>query len=167
VHSKPRKEEWLYNQFASLQIEAYYPRLHTKTEKPHSRKSEPYFPGYLFVNVDLDVTGSSLLQWLPGSLGLVGFGGEPAYVPDGLVQKIRHHVDEINMAEDKKLEFLKPGDKVLIHSGPFAGYDAIFCARMYGSERVQVLLQVLQEYAIRIDLKVNQFTVIKQQRTQR
>jgi transcriptional antiterminator RfaH len=114
------------------------------------------------VNVDLETIGTSALQWLPGSLGLVGFGGEPAYVPDGLVQKIRHHVDELNLAEDKKFELLRLGDRVLIHSGPFAGHNAIFCARLHGSERVQVLLQILQDRAIRIDLKVNQLTVTKQ-----
>src|SRR6266496_6030117 len=96
VHSKPQKEQWLCNQFNALQIEAYHPCLHPSNGKSHSHKSKPYFPGYLFVNVDLDLTGISALQWIPGSLGLVTFGGEPACVPDTLLQRIRYHVNEIN-----------------------------------------------------------------------
>ena len=80
-----------------------------------------------------------MLQWIPGSLGLVSFGGEPACVPDGLLQRIRHRVDEINSVGNKMLESLKPGDGVVIHSGPFAGYDAIFCSRLRDSDTVQVL----------------------------
>jgi len=160
VHSKPQKERWLYHQLSALQIEAYYPCLRARNEKPHPHKSKPYFPGYLFVNVDLELTGRSALQWIPGSLGLVSFGGEPACVPDGLLQRIRHSVDEINRTEDKVLDSLRLGDEVVINSGPFAGYEAIFCARMHDSERVQVLLKVLQDenQTIRINLPLSELT---------
>lgn len=158
VRSKPQKEEWLYKQLGVLEIEAYYPCLHAGQGKPHSYKSKPYFPGYLFVHVDLELTGRSVLQWIPGSLGLITFGGEPACVPDGLLQRIHHRLDEINNAGDKMGESLRPGDEVVIHSGPFAGCDAIFCARLRDSERAQVLLKVLQDQAIRISLPLCELT---------
>jgi len=161
MHSKPQKEKWLCNQLDALQLEAYYPSVRTKTG---SQKSKPYFPGYLFVNVDLQLTGISLLQWIPGSLGLVSFGGDPACVPDGLLQRIRHRVDEINRAEDNIFKSLKSGDEVRIHSGPFAGYEAVFCSRLRDSERIQVLLKVLQNQTIRVDLQVNQIRLTKQNR---
>ena len=165
MHSKPQKEQWLYKQLNALAIEVYYPCLYSKKEKIRSHKAKPYFPGYLFVNVDLEMIGRSVLKWIPGSLGLVAFGDEPACVPDGLLQRIRHRVDEINSAGAKMLESLKPGDGVMIHSGPFAGYDAIFCTRLHDSERVQVLLKVLQDQTIRVDLKVNQIKITKHNRT--
>ena len=165
VHSKPQKEQWLCNQFKALQIEAYYPYLHASNGKSHMHKPKPYFPGYLFVNVDLDLTGISALQWIPGSLGLVIFGGEPACVPDGLVQRIRDRVDEINNTKDNMLESLRPGDEVVIHSGSFAGYDAIFASRLRDSERVRVLLRILQDHTIRIDLRGNQLVLKKQNRS--
>jgi len=62
------------------------------------------------------------------------------------------------------LEGLKIGDEVVIHSGPFAGYDAIFCARLRDTQRIQVLLKVLQDQTIRVDLQVNQIKTIKQNR---
>jgi transcriptional antiterminator RfaH len=118
----------------------------------------------LFVNVDIKLTGLSLLRWIPGSLGLVAFGDEPACIPDGLLQRIRHRVEEINNVGISLLESLKIGDEVVIDSGPFAGYDAIFCARLRDAERIQVLLKVLQDQTIRVDLKVNQIRTTKQNR---
>ena len=162
MHSKPQKERWLSDQLGTRQIETYYPCLHVRNGKSFLRASRPYFPGYLFVNVDLETTGRSILKWIPGSLGLVSFGDEPACVPDGLLQRIRHRVDEINAAGNKMLESLKPGDEVVIHSGPFAGYDAIFCTRLRDSARIQVLLRVLQDRIIRVDLQVNQIKTTKQ-----
>jgi transcription antitermination factor NusG len=161
MHSKPQKEKWLHDQLDALEIEAYCPSVRTRSG---ANKSKPYFPGYLFVNVDLQLTGISLLQWIPGSLGLVSFGGEPAWVPEGLLQRIRHRVDEINRAEDSLFEILKPGDQVMIHSGPFAGYDAIFCSRLRDSERVQVFLKILQDHPIQVNLPVSQLTITQQNR---
>jgi transcription antitermination factor NusG len=60
---------------------------------------------------------------------------------------------------------LKPGDAVEIRSGPFAGYEAIFCAQLRGSERVQVLLKVLQAQPIRINLPLRKLALTKQNRT--
>jgi transcriptional antiterminator RfaH len=152
VHSKPQKEEWLYKQLGALEIEAYYPCLRTANGKLHSHKSKPYFPGYLFVHVDLEFTGRSTLQWIPGSLGLVSFGGEPVYVPDALLQGICRRLDQMNSTGEKMQGSLRAGDEVTIQSGLFAGYDAIFCARLRDSERAQVLLKVLQDQSMRINL---------------
>jgi transcription elongation factor/antiterminator RfaH len=165
LHSKPQKEKWLYKQLNALEIEVYYPCLNTKNGKLKTYTGKPYFPGYLFVNLDFELTGMSMVKWIPGSQGLVSFGDEPACVPEGLLQRIRQRVDEINGAEEHILNRLKPGDQVKINSGPFAGYEAIFCAQLRGSERVQVLLKVLQDRAIRIDLPVQKLAVTKQIRT--
>ena len=162
LHSKPQKEQWLHKQLNALEIEAYYPCLHTKNGKQHTLSVRPYFPGYLFVNVDLGLTGISTLKWIPGSQGLVSFGDEPACVSESLLQRIRQRVDEINRAETDIISCLKPGDQVEIRSGPFAGYEAIFCARLHGSERVQVFLKLLQDQIIRIDLPVSKLAITKQ-----
>lgn len=158
LQSKPQKEQWLYKQLNVLDIEVYYPCLNTKSK--HAIK--PYFPGYLFVNVDLEETGISMLKWIPGSQGLVSFGDEPACVPEGLLQRIRQRVEEINSVEERLLHGLKPGDYVQIRSGPFAGYEAIFCAQLHGKERVQVLLKLLQDRSIRIELPLRKLAIKNQ-----
>jgi transcriptional antiterminator RfaH len=162
LHSKPQKERWLYKQLNALDIEVYYPCLNTKDGKFSTSSAKPYFPGYLFVNVDLELTGISMLKWIPGSQGLVSFGDEPACVPERLLQNIRQRVAEINHAEDHVLHGLKPGDPVEIRSGPFAGYSAIFCAHLHGIERVRVLLKLLQDRSIRVDLPLHKIVITKQ-----
>jgi len=143
LRSKPRKEEIVWRQVLSHGYETFYPRLRVQPVNPRSRKVRPYFPGYLFVHVDLEHIGSSAFQWMPHTLGLVSFGGEPALVPENLIFDIRKRIDEINKAGGEVLEGLKPGDEVRINDGPFRGYEAIFDYKLPGNERVKVLLELL------------------------
>lgn len=143
LRSKPRKEDAIWRQLRSDGFDVFYPRLKVNPVNPRSRKIKPYFPGYMFVLVDLEETGVSRFQWMPHTLGLVSFGGEPAHVPDNLIVELRRRVLEISEAGGELFDGLKPGDSVRISSGPFEGYEAIFDARLPGSERVRVLLELL------------------------
>ncbi len=145
LRSKPRKEDVVWRQVHTQGYEVFYPRMKVQPVNPRSRKLLPYFPGYMFVQVDLDEIGLSAFQWMPHTLGLIYFGDEPAIVPEHLIHAIRKRVEEINAAGGEVFDGLKPGDSVLIEDGPFAGYEAIFDARIPGSERVRVLLQLLND----------------------
>jgi transcriptional antiterminator RfaH len=143
LRSKPRKEDVVWRQVRDRGIEVFYPRMRVQPVNPRARKIRPYFPGYMFVQVDLDQTGLSVFQWMPHASGLVLFGGEAALVPDNLIFAIRRRVEEIEAAGGEIFDGLKQGDMVVINYGPFEGYEAIFDARLPGSERVRVLLQLL------------------------
>ena len=54
MRSKPNKESLLWEQLSLQNIECYYPRLRVKPANPRARKLRAYFPGYLFVHVDLE-----------------------------------------------------------------------------------------------------------------
>ncbi len=161
LRSKPNKEMTLWREVRARGLECSYPFLRVRPVNPRSRPVRPYFPGYLFVHVDTAQTGLSAFQWMPFCQGLVSFGGEPAVVPEGLVAAIRRRVDEINAAGGEQLAGLAKGDSVLIHGGAFDGYQAIFDARTTGSERVQVLLKLLQARQVRLDLPASQIEQIK------
>jgi len=157
LRSKPRKEDIVWQQVRTLNIETFYPRLRVHPVNPRARKVKPYFPGYLFVRVDLDEVGVSCFKWMPHTLGLVSFDGEPSYVPDNLINAIKKRIQEINEAGGEIFDGLNPGDKVWIHSGPFAGYGAIFDARLPGNDRVRVLLQLLaNQRKVPVELSVSQ-----------
>lgn len=143
LRSKSRKEDAVWRQVMSLGYEVFYPCLRVHPVNPRSRKILPYFPGYLFVQADLDQVGVSVFQWMPHTIGLVSFGGEPSVVPENLILAIQKRVDEINAAGGEIFDGLKHGDVVWISNGPFQGYEAIFDARLPGSERVRVLLEFL------------------------
>jgi len=152
LHSKPNKEEFVLQQLSIHNIDVYYPYIRVQPVNPRSRKTRPYFPGYLFVNADLDTVGTTVLKWIPGAIGLVDFGGELASVPDDLLQTIRQLVDRINSTNSETLGIFMPGDQLIIRSGPFAGYQAIFDSYLPGHERVRVLLQMLKDRQIKIEL---------------
>ena len=144
LHSKPRKEEFLAEQLELRRIEAFAPSIRVQVVNPRARKFRPYFPGYIFVHTDLEKIELSTLHYAPGATGMVMFGGVPAYVPDGLVHAIKKRVEEINSAGGELFEVLKAGQTVVIHEGPFRGYEAIFDHRLPGTERVHVLLKLLK-----------------------
>jgi transcriptional antiterminator RfaH len=144
LRSKPQKEEFLYQQLMAREIEAFFPCLCVKPVNPRSRKTSPYFPGYLFVRIDESADCLSDFQWMPGSMGLVSFGGEPATVPVELINTIRQIVEFANASFGKRPAYYMPGDLLVIHNGLFDGYEAIFDSHMPGSDRVRVLLQYLK-----------------------
>jgi transcription antitermination factor NusG len=113
------------------------------------------------VHTDLDVVGISGVQWTPGAIGLVCFGGEPAWVSDGILQGIRERVDQLNLAGWEAWQKLKLGDEVAIHSGPFAGYRGIFSSYLSDRDRVIVFLKFVRDQQVRIELPVGQVTSIK------
>jgi len=152
LHSKPHKEDMLAEQLELRRIETFAPRIRVQVVNPRARKVRSYFPGYIFIRADLKNLGLSVLQFVPGSAGLITFGGEPAFVPDGLIQSIRQRVEEINSSGGELFDVLRSGETVLVHSGPFAGYEAIFDMRLPGTERVRVLLKLLRNRNMPVEL---------------
>ena len=151
IHSKPHREEALSQHIKAKGIEYYYPRLRVRPVNPRSRTVRPYFPGYLFVHADLEAMGESLFQWMPEAVGLVSFGGEPATVPDQLLQDMRHALGDMIDAGREQDELVQ-GDQIIIQTGPFAGYQAIFDRRLAGNKRARVLLEMLRGRSISVDL---------------
>lgn len=157
LRSKPQKEDVLWRQVVNRGFEVFYPRMRVNPVNPRSRKVKPYFPGYMFVQVDIDQIGLSEFQWMPHALGLVCFGDEPSSVPEHLIHAIRRRVEEIAVAGGELFDGLHIGDAVTIHEGPFAGYEAIFDARIPGSERVRVLLQLINsQRQVPVELQAGQ-----------
>ena len=152
MQSKPQKEKLLYEQLRSREIETFYPSIRTKPVNPRARKYKSYFPGYMFVHVDLDLVGISALQWVPGAVGLVNFGGEPASVAESMLQAIRNKVEKISANALNPAAAFKPGDTVSINEGPFSGLKAVFDTRLSDSQRVRVLLEVLRARQLRVEL---------------
>ncbi len=162
LRSKPRKEDVVWRQTINQGYDVYYPRLKVQPVNPRSRKLVPYFPGYMFVNIDIESIGISSFQWMPHAIGLVTFGDEPAIVPENLIYTIKHRVNEIVAAGGELFHGLNKGDTVFIEDGPFAGYEAIFDTRIPGTERVRVLLQLLNDKRlVPVELKAGQIRRVK------
>ena len=150
--SKPNREEFLARELESRNVEYYYPRLRVNPVNPRARRFKPYFPGYLFIHLDLEQVNVLSLEHVPGAANLVSFGGEFSHVPDNILHAIRRKVDALNEKGGQSAADLHAGDQVEIESGPFAGYMAILDATLPGSERVRVLLQMLERRELPVEM---------------
>jgi transcriptional antiterminator RfaH len=156
MHSKPRKEAILRERLRFQRIEVYLPSIRVKPVNPHARKEQPFFPGYLFIHVDLEQNSVSELRRIPGSTGIVCFGDEPAAVADSLIRTIQKEIEDITESNDRYADRFKSGDWVVINDGPFANRRAMFDCRLSGQDRVRVLLELLQGQKMRLDLSAKQ-----------
>jgi transcriptional antiterminator RfaH len=156
LHSKPHKEDILWQQLLTHGFETFYPRLRVQPVNPRSRTLRPYFPGYLFVRADLEQVGISIFRWMPGAVGLVHFGGVLPHVPDLLITALQLRLDDIEAAGGELFYRLQPGDRVCIQDGPFAGYEAIFDARLDGKDRVRVLLEFMNKRVVPMEVRAGQ-----------
>ena len=161
LRSKPNKENFLAQQLESSGIDVFFPYIRVTPINPRSRKIRPYFPNYLFAHVDLDVVKASILRWMPGASGIVSFDGYPASVPDLLIDTIRRQIEDLTVSERKLKNDIKPGDRVVIQDGPFAGYNAIFDVELSGRDRVRVLLDFLQKRQVPVELERRQIRRVK------
>lgn len=156
MHSKPRKEALLQERLRIQRIESYLPSIRVNPVNPRARKEQPFFPGYLFIQVDLERISLSELRRIPGSTGIVCFGGEPATIGDTLIRTIQKQVEMMTGPANHYVDRFKPGDLVVIKDGPFATYKAMFDCRQSGSDRVRVLLELLQGQKMRLELSAKE-----------
>jgi transcriptional antiterminator RfaH len=143
VNTQVRREAIASSNLRRQGYDVFLPVI-SKTVR-HARKVrsvlEAYFPGYLFVRVDI-----SSQRWRPiessiGVLRLIKAGTEPTAAPAGLVESLieRSGLDGLLRLED---DGLQPGQVVRITQGPFADSLAVV-DRASGEERVRVLLTLL------------------------
>jgi transcription antitermination factor NusG len=108
----------------------------------------------MFLHSDLDLVGESALHWMPFSQGLVRVGNDAARVPENIIHALMRRIDEIWESGGLAFSGLEKGDRVILREGVFEGYRAIFDVRIAGSERVRVLLQMLNDRYVPMELEV-------------
>jgi len=156
MQSKPRKEVFLRERLRIQRIEVYLPSLRVQPVNPRARKEQPFFPGYLFIHVDLEQISLSELRRIPGATGIVSFGGEPATVGDSLIRTMQVQIEDVIESSTHYADRFQSGDWVVINDGPFANFKAMFDCRLSGQDRVRVLLELLQGQKMRLELSAKQ-----------
>jgi transcriptional antiterminator RfaH len=106
-------------------------------------RTAPLFPGYLFVELDLEQVEASAVNNTPGVIRLVAFGGLPKPVPPRTMAALQARLAEIDAQGGLPQHPFKEGDRVRLTGGPLAGLEAVFVGPMRPAERVRVLLEFL------------------------
>ena len=144
VQTKPRKEFVACAALACIGgVKAYLPALHVEPVNPRARKIRPFFPGYLFVSIDLIEVGLSTLQWVPGVARVIGCGSQPVSIPPAVIEEIRRRVQEVQANGVFGEGQFRRGDRVRIMKGPFEGFEGMFDTRIGGRTRARILIEFL------------------------
>ena len=161
VFTKPRQEEVAKHQLERQGYITYLPRIEIRYRKSAAIRTriEPFFPRYLFIELDKQFDDWSPIRSTIGVCGLVRFGTLPQSVPERLIADLKKNEN------NKKLQritnkFWKKGDVIEIEQGPFAGYRCIF-QESKGIDRVSVLLDIIgkqtRAFLKKDDLEIPQF----------
>lgn len=124
-------------------FQAYLPCYHR--ERRHARRCDivraPLFPGYLFVQFDLESAPWRAINGTFGVSHLVCLGERPAAVPDGVVEAIatRENAEGLIVLQPRRF---KKGEALRIVTGALADCRGFF-ERMADRDRVVLLLDLL------------------------
>jgi len=154
VHTKPRAEQQVEAALTRKGLTVYLPMVKVARVNPRARPIMPLFPGYLFVQADLEQVGQSAINWAVGVANLVSFGGEPAVVPEAVIQHIQSRVVKVQQDGTFGLGRLHKGDHVRITTGPLRDLDAVFDQPLSAKGRARVLIEFLGRLtAAEVDLE--------------
>ena len=143
VQAQPQREGLALLHLARQRFESFCPMLSSisrRSGRPASVK-KAFFPGYLFVNLDLEQDRWRSINGTIGVMRLIGFSGagRPASLPTGFIDRLKHWtVDRPPMADDG----LGVGDRVRVIGGPFDDLCGVL-ATANDNDRVTILLSLL------------------------
>lgn len=142
-------EKRVLEQLSQRSVEAYLPlyRSVRRWKDRRMRLELPLFPGYVFVHLAL----RDRLQVLqtPSVARLVGFGGQPAALPDQEVNALRQ-----GLTREMRIEphpYLKVGHRVRVRTGPLHGLQGILVRKKNSSRFVISLDLIMRSVAVEID----------------
>lgn len=137
--AEAKAKRHLNNQGFSVYLPVYRRRVR------HSRKNEivlrPLFPGYLFVQLDLDAQRWRSINGTVGVLRLLTDGDVPQQLSKRVIDEIRAREDGAG-AVKLLPPLLKPGQAVRLVEGPFTDVSGLF-EEMRDANRVILLLSLL------------------------
>lgn len=144
VHTKPRMEHAVQDMLESRGIETYLPVLKDSRQRTSAaRRGRAFFARYMFAWLNLANVPLSSINWSPGVTRVVSFGGQPAIVPDEVVDRLRERLAATDVSDYYQGLPLRPGDRMRVSKGPLRDMEAAFDQRLSSGDRARVLIQVL------------------------
>ncbi len=147
LYTKPKLERRVCDALQARNVEAYLPVVLQFSTHLRQREHVPFFPCYLFAQVDPESTAYAELAWTPGLRRVVRFDGRPAWLPAAVIAGLREHLDELErhgyFSPGCKFQ---PGDRVRIQSGPLKDLDAVFDRALSKEGRVRILLNFIGRF---------------------
>lgn len=117
-------------------------------------KSKKFFPGYIFVKMELNNETWHLVKQTPKVTGFVGGSTNPPPVSEDEVMRITQQIKEGRMKPKLKVEFEK-GESVRVKEGPFVNFTGVVDEVNAEKGRLKVLVSIFGR-STPIDLEFSQ-----------
>lgn len=144
LYTKPRMEHQVSTLLENRGIPTYLPLMHVPRRRAAGQRvAVPFFPCYLFAQIDFEVVSTSSVTWMQGLRRIVSFCGEPVAVDEGIIAAVRERLGSMESRRRGGDIRFRPGDRVRIKRGILRDMEAIFDEALSASGRVRILLNIL------------------------
>ena len=145
VYCKPREDERAELHLGLQDFEVFRPKHRVRRKRPGGMATliESLFPRYLFIHLDDIADNWAPIRSTRGVVGMVRWGDHAPPVPNHVVECLQRNVDEVGCIPTPPSDY-KPGDRVRILEGPFAGLEGIFYRRR-DDERIMLLMEIMKQ----------------------
>jgi len=144
VTCKPRQEAVAEENLLRQGFHVYLPRIRIRQRRRGHwiDAVEVLFPRYIFIRIDPQRHSTATVRSTRGAVGLVRFGGQPAVVPDAVMDALKQREDAASGMHEDRRPLFSAGEAVKLVDGPLAGMEGVF-TEQDGDKRVIVLLELL------------------------
>jgi transcriptional antiterminator RfaH len=146
LRTKPRQESRAEQNLKAWGLQTLLPLCPDRPGRAHRRDRDSVmqvlFPSYIFCRFHEDMFGK--VKFTYGVSNVVSFGGVPAVVDQTIIDELATRLDPAGFVSLQDRPLLNKGDKVVIESGPFKNFMAVFDQEITGSDRVRILLDAVK-----------------------
>ena len=145
VYTSCRHEQKVYERLVEKSIHAFLPKMEVWSRRKDRKKKlqRPLFPGYLFVNIDLDPYIHLEIIKTPGVAYILSNNGKPTPIPENQIVSLQKLLK--NDVLIKPYPYLKIGQKVRIVDGPLAGCEGILQRTKPNKHRLIISIDLLKQ----------------------
>jgi len=151
VYTKPRHERKVNAHLVQEGITAFLPEIERWSRRRDRKKRifYPIFPGYLFINIELN--GGSRLKVIKtrGVVRILGHKGVPTAIPEEQIEAIQKALDSRKAISS--FPYLKTGQIVRVITGPLDGVEGIFVSEK-GKGKLVISVDILQR-AVSVEIE--------------
>lgn len=142
VQTHPGRESLAEQQLRNQNFTVFFPLQMSGLRRARrlEQRAVSYFPGYIFVRLNLQSDRWRSINGTFGVRSLVMFGDRPAPLPDGFVEFLRSMTDDNGLFAPTTI--FNEGDRVRILSGPFADLVGTI-DRLESGARARILMGLI------------------------
>ena len=160
VHTKSRHEYKAHTGLTQKRLASFLPEIEVWSKRKDRKKkiSVPLFPGYIFVEANLDNETKLAILKTSGVVRILGKkeNAEPLPVPDAKIRAIQRLLEK--KVEIFTMQYPKEGEPAKITDGPFAGIEGTVVKADPERELFVISIELLQRS---VAIKLEGFQISK------